>query len=224
MRYPAKIASLLLFLLLPASIAPAESFAGRVVGVLDGDTIDVLREGRAVRVRLHGIDSPERGQPFGTRARQYAAGLAFGKMVTVAVVDRDRYGRLVGRVALPGGRLLSHELLAAGYAWWYREYAPGEPRLAELEGRARREKRGLWSDPNAVAPWLWRRGERRPSAGAPAEIPEVSRPDPLGADCDCSDFRTQAEAQAFFEAAGGPGRDPHRLDLDGDGIACERLP
>ena len=229
----------LLILLSLLSLAPppvrAESFLARVIGVQDGDTLEVLRDGRPVRVRLHGIDAPERRQPFGTRARQLVADLAFGRQVRVERLDTDRYGRLVGRVTLPDGRLLNLELVAAGLAWWYREYAPRDGTLAAMEERARRLKRGLWSDPRAVAPWLWRQGARPPKAApAPPSSATLPSPRPQAApvppaapadpDRDCSDFRTQAEAQAFYEAAGGPARDPHRLDVDGDGCACEDLP
>lgn len=199
----------------------AQGFPAEVVSVADGDTITVLRGREQVKVRLHGIDAPEEGQPFSSRARQYTAGLAFRKTVTVQGVDRDRYGRLVAVVVLPDGRILNHELVAAGLAWWYREYAPGDARLAGLERQAREAKRGLWSASGPVAPWEWRR-ERSGRQQAPRNL---RQPDgPREADCDCSDFRTQAEAQAFFEAAGGPQRDPYHLDGDGDGIACENLP
>jgi micrococcal nuclease len=147
--------------------------------------------------------------------------------VTVTVTDVDRYGRRVGVVRLPGGASLNEELVAAGLAWWYRRYAPDADRLEMLERRARSEGRGLWSRESPVAPWRWRRGER---SGGTAETPSHSGGpgglpyDPDGPDRDCGDFKTQEQAQRFFEAAGGPERDPHRLDADGDGRACESLP
>jgi micrococcal nuclease len=136
-------------------------FSGAVVRVLDGDTLEVLSSGRAIRVRLHGIDCPERGQPFANRARQFTVGLAFQKSVTVRVIELDRYNRVVGVVTLPDGRILSHELLAAGLAWWYRDFAPGDPHLAKLETEARSTRRGLWSSADAVPPWHWRRKASR---------------------------------------------------------------
>ncbi len=76
--------------------------AGCVVS--DGDTITVLHNGKGERIRLHGIDCPEKRQAFGRRAKQFTSTLVFGKTVTVQGVDRDRYGRTVGVVLLPGGR------------------------------------------------------------------------------------------------------------------------
>lgn len=83
-----------------------------------------MREGRAERVRLWGIDCPERGQPFGTRARQFTGDLAFGKDVKVIVHDTDCCGRTVGEVILPNGRNLNQALVRAGLAWWYVRHPP----------------------------------------------------------------------------------------------------
>lgn len=138
----------------------AEQFAGKVVAITDGDTLKVLRTGTEVRVRLHGIDAPERRQPFGTRARQFAGNLAFGKTVTIIVRDRDRYRRLVVEVILPDGRSLNHELVRSGLAWWYRRYAPTDKTLERLENEARNARRGLWTDRNRVPPWEWRVGAK----------------------------------------------------------------
>ena len=105
-----------------ASPAVAE-FAGKVVGVSEGDTMTVLRDQTQVRIRLYGIDCPETGQDFGSRAKQFTADLAFGKVVTVVPRDRDRYGRIVANVVLPDGRVLNDELVKAGLAWWYWQHA-----------------------------------------------------------------------------------------------------
>ncbi len=96
------------------------------MGVSDGDTITVLHNGKGERIRLHGIDCPEKRQAFGNRAKQLTSNLVFAKTVTVQVLDRDRYGRTVGEVLLPDGRSLNQELVKAGFAWWYRRHAPGE--------------------------------------------------------------------------------------------------
>jgi len=79
----------------------------------------------------------------------------FGKSVTVQVLDRDRYGRTVGVVLLPDGRSLNHELVRAGLAWMYRRYT-NDQSLSDLEEEARVARRGLWADPNPIAPWKWR--------------------------------------------------------------------
>jgi micrococcal nuclease len=153
-RFPA----LLVVIILAAVVSPAfADFTGEVVRVLDGDTIEVMHDGRAERIRLSGIDCPEKGQPFGNRAKQFTSSLTFAKQVTVLQKDRDRYGRTVADVILPDGSLLNKELVRNGLAWWYRRYAPHEATLRELEDQARLMKQGLWADPHAMPPWEWRR-------------------------------------------------------------------
>lgn len=142
-----------------AAAGPPPAFRGTVVGVSDGDTLTVLHDGRAEKIRLHGIDSPEHGQPFGERAKQFTSQLALRRDVTVHVTDRDRYGRTVAVVLLPDGRQLNQEILRAGYAWWTRRYSR-DPALAALEAEARRARVGLWADPHAQAPWEWKRARR----------------------------------------------------------------
>jgi endonuclease YncB( thermonuclease family) len=146
--------------LLVAGLVGAESWTGKVVGVSDGDTITVMRDGRGVKVRLHGIDCPESAQPWGARAKQMASVKCFSKEVTVHVRDTDRYGRTVGEVILGDGTNLNHQLVADGFAWWYRDYAKGDTALETLEAKARKSRAGLWSDAAPVAPWDWRRGVR----------------------------------------------------------------
>jgi endonuclease YncB( thermonuclease family) len=198
----------LVFMALPAAAQePGQTITGEVVAVKDGDTIDVTYGGRAVTVRLHGIDAPEMGQAFGNNAKQAASRYAFNRVARVRVTDVDRYGRLVGEVNVAGGEL-NEMLVRDGLAWWYRRYAPRDATLQSLEQQARNANRGLWSRPNPTPPWDWRRQQR-------SRRQQVT-------DRDCSDFDTQPEAQRFFERA-KPG-DPHRLDGDGDGVACESLP
>jgi micrococcal nuclease len=135
----------------------AESFTGVVVAIADGDTITVMHDGVSERVRLHGIDAPEKKQPFFHQAKGYVADLAFHKTVTVRMKDRDRWYRTVGEVILPDGRILNHEVVRVGYAWWFRKYAKGDDVLQSLEDQARTAKRGLWSGSEApVPPWEWR--------------------------------------------------------------------
>ena len=131
-----------------------ERFAGRVVGITDGDTISVMREGRSVRVRLEGIDCPERGQDFGQRAKQFTSEMAFGKDAVVEVRDVNRYGRLVARVSV-GGEDVSLALLRSGLAWHYTKYSR-DPKLAEAEIAAKAAKLGLWSRPAPTPPWEFR--------------------------------------------------------------------
>ncbi len=136
-----------------------EAFEGKVVGVADGDTLVVLDGTAQVRVRLHGIDCPERGQAFGAAARRFASSLAFGKSVTVRSLGKDRYGRLLGEVVLSDGRSLNRELVAAGMAWHYARYSDDEA-LARAEREARKARVGIWSEPDPVAPWSYRAAGR----------------------------------------------------------------
>lgn len=140
--------------------APAEApFEGKVVGVSDGDSLTVLDGTTQVRVRLHGIDCPERGQAFGAAARRLTSSLAFGKTVTVRPRGKDRYARVLAEVVLPDGRTLNRELVAAGMAWHYARYSDDET-LAKLERQARKARLGIWSEPDPVPPWSYRAAER----------------------------------------------------------------
>lgn len=147
---------IIVLLLFALADGRALSFSGRVVGVADGDTIDVLRDSRPVRVRLHGIDCPERGQAFGRQAGQYTSRLVFARTVTVHVRGMDRYGRFVADVLLPDGTSLNRELISAGLAWHYVRYSTDKT-LASLESEARTSRRGLWADARPVPPWDLRR-------------------------------------------------------------------
>ena len=123
---------------------------------MDGDTIEVLHNGKAERIRLNGIDCPENKQAFGQKAKQYTSSMVFGKTVMVVPRKKDRYKRTVGDVFLPNGVNMSYELVKAGLAWWYRKYSD-DVILAVLELEAQLEKRGLWVDPAPVPPWEWRK-------------------------------------------------------------------
>ena len=130
-------------------------FEAKVVGVSDGDTITVLDGRTRVKVRLNGIDCPEKRQAFGARAKQLTSDLAFGRTVTVMPFGKDRYGRVLGEVVLPGGRVLNEELVAAGMAWHYTRYSKDDA-LARLERQAREARVGVWSEARPVAPWEFR--------------------------------------------------------------------
>jgi endonuclease YncB( thermonuclease family) len=149
------------------AVPASADFTGKVVAVSDGDTITVLRDRTQVKVRLHGIDCPETGQDFGSRAQQDTSRLAFGQVVTVRPRDTDRYGRTVAEVVLPDGRSRNQELVRGGLAWWYRAYAPDDGTLARLEAEAKAAGRGLWAQPAPVPPWEWRARGKTP---IPAEM------------------------------------------------------
>ena len=137
----------------------------QVVGIADGDTVRLLIERAGspaqVRLRLTEIDTPERGQPWGARARQALSRKLFRRQVLIASEGEDRYGRLLGRVYL-NGRDINREMVREGHAWVYRQYS-SDIWLLEDERRAQKAGLGLWSLPESqrVPPWEWRRGNRK---------------------------------------------------------------
>lgn len=142
-------------LLIPALVC---AWTGEVVGISDGDTITVLRDRTPFKIRLFGIDCPERGQSFGKKAKQFTADMVFRKQVKIEPKDQDRYGRTVAWVYV-GGKNLCEELVRHGLAWHYKRYSRDQS-LADLEMQARENRVGLWSDPYAVPPWKYRRRKR----------------------------------------------------------------
>jgi len=191
------------------TVEPGQTFTGRVTEVTDGDTFELRRSiGGTVTVRLHGVDAPESAQPYGTAATKAARRLAQGKSIRATARDIGRYGRAVASLNVEGGDL-GAMLIRRGLAWHYRQYAPNATEYARLQRQARGADRGLWSRPSPVPPWTW-----RDRTSGPGETSTRDR--------DCSDFDTQPEAQRFFERH-QPG-DPHGLDGNNDGEACESLP
>ena len=155
---------LLLALFLGCLFGPlsAHAWEGKVVGVTDGDTITVLQDKNSIKVRLYGIDCPERRQAFGTRAKQFTSDLVFGKVVDVETIDVDRYKRTVAILRLQEGAVVNLEIIRAGFGWVYGAYCK-KPICLEwkrLEGEAVTARRGLWRDENPVPPWEWRREQR----------------------------------------------------------------
>lgn len=216
--------------------APTVSFSGRVVGITDGDTITVLDEqNQQHTIRLAEIDAPERGQPWGDRARQGLSALVFGKSVSVQQTDTDRYGRVVARV-FSDGRDVNRVMVEEGSAWAYREYLTDDTLIA-TEARARQGRAGLWSisDTQTVPPWEWRKGVRvgsgtidpAPSAPVPSLFASGSGAPPAARDLDAGDFScgtkrycrqmsSCAEANFYLRQCG-----VGTLDGDGDGRPCE---
>ncbi|MBK8576581.1 MAG: thermonuclease family protein [Elusimicrobia bacterium] len=152
-------------------------FSGTVIGVFDGDTLEVLVQHRARPIRLEGVDCPEKRQADGRRAKQFTASQVQGKTVSVEVVDIDKYGRMVAWVKREDGRLLNEEIVRAGMGWWYKKYAPENKKLEQLETEARAAKRGLWLSKKPLPPWEFRhlpaknRRRRKGLASSPAPVP-----------------------------------------------------
>ena len=150
--------------------ATAATLMGRVVSVSDGDTVTVLTaENRQFKIRLSGIDAPEKKQPFGARAKETLARQLFGQPVTVEWTKTDRYGRIVGKIEVDGVDA-NLEQIREGSAWVYTQYLrelPVEDRklYLETERQAKSERRGLWHDNDPEPPWQWRHERRPPKRG-----------------------------------------------------------
>ncbi|HGX3398360.1 TPA: thermonuclease family protein [Enterobacter hormaechei] len=149
-----KFCSLVLFVV---AFSASADISGRIVRVLDGDTVEMLEPGNQLtRIRLAGIDAPEKSQPFGQRSRQELSSMVALRHVTVTGSDTDRYGRLLGTVWL-GVTDVNAELIRKGLAWAYRYHGkPARSDYAVLETEARRQSVGLWSEPGQTEPWRWR--------------------------------------------------------------------
>jgi len=136
-------------------------FTGKVIGIKDGDTFEILYDGQPERVRLADIDCPEKSQPFGNNAKQYASDLCFDKTVTVTCnAKRDRYGRLIGTVVTADGTNVNEALVKQGFAWHYLDYSDKDE-FTDYEATARNKHLGLWADKEPTPPWDWRRTKRR---------------------------------------------------------------
>jgi endonuclease YncB( thermonuclease family) len=167
-----KAALFTVLLCLPIAAQQPQTITGRVVGVSDGDTITVLDfSNRQHKIRFNGIDAPESGQAFGSRAKQSLSELVMGRTVTVTSSKVDRYGRLVGKVTLDG-RDIGLIQIELGSAWFFRKYAhelnrDDQRAYERAEEIARAERRGLWADPSPVPPWEYRAQHRGPVPDVP---------------------------------------------------------
>lgn len=138
---------------------------GLVVGVSDGDTISLLDEHKSQhKIRLAGIDAPEKGQAFGQRSKEHLSSLVYRKQVEIVGSKIDRYGRTVGKVLFEG-RDICLQQIEAGYAWHFKKYQREQlpedrKRYGDAEEAARNDKRGLWTDAQSVPPWEWRQKKR----------------------------------------------------------------
>lgn len=161
------------FLLIAALLLPlqasADTLTGHVVGVTDGDTITLLDASKTQhKIRVAGIDAPEKKQPFGQRSKESLSTLAYDKDLSIEWTKKDRYGRIVGKLIDHQGRDLNLEQVRTGMAWHYKKYdkeqSPEDRRLyAAAEDAARGKRIGLWSDANPEAPWDYRKDKRKGS-------------------------------------------------------------
>ncbi len=135
------------------------SFTAKVIAIKDGDSIDVLYENNKISIRLADIDCPEirNKQPFGREAKKYTATLCFGQNVTVQNnIKFDRYKRLIATIINQQNKNVNKELVIAGLAWHFKKYST-KLDYEVLQQTAKANKKGLWKDANAIAPWEWRK-------------------------------------------------------------------
>lgn len=139
----------------------------RVVGVSDGDTIRVVADGKQIKIRLHGIDAPERGQDFGNVATKGVRSLLAGRQVSIKQTDTDRYGRAVA-IVYADGLNVNEAMLTNGWAWVYPKYCLQGfcEQWRQMEAAARADKKGLWRDPAPTPPWVWRAQQNTQQAAA----------------------------------------------------------
>lgn len=127
--------------------------SGKVIGIVDGDTYDILLTGnKTVRIRMEGIDAPEKGMPYYRKAKNYLSDLCFGKNVRLEIHTTDDHDRKVAFSYLDDGTELSHEMIKAGLAWHFKKYN-NDSDLSELEIKAKESKIGLWVDESPMPPW-----------------------------------------------------------------------
>jgi len=141
---------------LPPNATPANTHAWKVVAVYDGDTVTCIDENnQQQKIRLAEIDAPEAKQDFGQASRQSLANMVFGRTIQVVDSGRDRYGRWIGRLYVDGIDV-NRQQIATGMAWHYADYSKDKS-LATVQAQAQAQRIGLWSQPNPMPPWDYRK-------------------------------------------------------------------
>lgn len=214
--------------------------AATVTRIVDGDTIEVNINGKTEDVRLLLVDTPETKHPdlpvqqFGPEASKFAKDTLSGQKVRLEYdgPERDKYGRILAYLWI-GDKTFNQMLLEQGLARLAYIFDPPYTHMdafTQAENEAKSAKLGIWSVPGYVTDEGFVHQEHQPTTQdtpaqtEPQQAESSLRYDPFGPDRDCGDFNSQQEAQEFYEAAGGPAQDPHRLDgNDNDGFVCESL-
>ncbi|MDH4234680.1 MAG: thermonuclease family protein [Gallionella sp.] len=210
------------------SIASAAEFTGKVIAVMDGDTLLILRDGHPAKVRLAGIDAPEKTQPFGAASQKSLAEIVMGKQIRVVSRAVDDYGRLVA-TAHAGEINVNHEQVRRGMAWEYSRHHSNR-KLVALQRDAQQARRGLWAEEGAIEPSQWRKQHPLTfAAGATAtheavhgkpQADPVLQPSP-GQACarkNCAQMASCEEARDYLNRCGAK-----LLDGNRDGVPCEKL-
>ena len=212
-------------LLCALGLTHAAEFSGKVIAVMDGDTLLVMQGKNRVKVRLAEIDAPEKAQPYGTASQQSLAEMVMEKQIQVASRAIDDYGRMVAMVSMDGLNV-NHEQVRRGMAWEYSRFHNNRELMA-LQRDAQQAKRGLWAGEDIIEPRQWRKLHPStlpaPSAAASsaAVVPGPALRPSSGQACSkkrCSEMTSCEEAMYHLTRCG-----IKSLDGDGDGTPCEQL-
>lgn len=202
--------------------AAVQPFSAKVIAVLDGDTVMILRSNGPMKVRLAEIDAPEKLQTFGETSKRSLSDMVMGKQVQVASQAIDQYGRMVAHLSLDGLDI-NAEQIRRGMAWEYSNFHSNK-KLKALEADARQAPRGLWASSQPQPPWEWRKQHADPAKAPPAKVAgarpaQAKEPIPgCGDKKHCSQMTSCEEARHYLTQCG-----IRTLDHDGDGTPCEQL-
>ena len=139
-----------------SSVSQEKVLHGQVIDVLDGDTVKLRSDWHIYKIRLAGIDAPEKQQAYGVQSKIYLEHLIADKDVSIKVLFCDQYGRYVGKIYL-NGKDINGEMIRSGYAWHYNHF-DSNPVYAGFMLDAQRSNRGLWQEVHPTPPWIFRKG------------------------------------------------------------------
>ncbi len=211
--------------LFAAGAAQAGVFTTRVIAVLDGDTLLVMRGDKPVKLRMAEIDAPEKAQPYGAASQKSLADMVMGKQVQVESRAVDDYGRIVATISVDGLDV-NREQVRRGLAWEYSRFHSNKE-LVALQREAKQARRGLWAGDDIVEPSQWRKQHASaPSVASPVVTPHVAASPAEKAAADetecgkarCSAMASCADAMRHYKRCGS-----WPLDGDRDGMPCEKL-
>lgn len=216
-----RLCSLILVALLAAgNLAQGAEFTAKVIAVLDGDTILIKRASGLKKIRMAGIDAPEKAQLFGETAKRSLAEMVLGKQVKITSEAVDQYGRMVARISVDGLDV-NAEQIRRGMAWENSRFHNNRELLA-LQEEAKQAPRGLWAQDNPMPPWEWRKlHPSMPSEPSPSSVAATAVQAPVATACSkkrCSQMTSCEEARHYLNQCGG-----RLLDGDGDRLPCEKL-
>ena len=150
-----RLALILIFVLI-SLVCSAQRFTVKVVSISDGDTFTAInKDNLQLKIRIFGIDAPEKKQAYGNKSKEFLSSLIFGKSISIDVQSKDGYGRYLAYVYSPEGKDVSLLMIHEGMAWHFTKYDNNEVYEA-AQTVAKKARRGLWADPSPIAPWDFR--------------------------------------------------------------------